>query len=111
VELRAITSTGSVIEIIKTSPPTDMFGHFNYEWVPPAPGDYTIVARYLGDDAYFPSYTATGLKVGSISPTPSATITTATPDYTIILVGILVAMIMLIVIAIYGIYNRRKSQA
>ena len=57
VELRAITASGSTIEIVKKTSPTNLYGHFEYLWTPPGPGNYTIVARYLGDDSYFPSYT------------------------------------------------------
>ena len=108
VELRAITSSGSIIEIVKSSPPTDLYGHFSYEWTPPAPGQYTIVARFLGTDSYFASYQATGLSVAAASPTPTAEHEATAPDYTLMLVGIIVAVAISIIIGVYSIYDHRK---
>jgi outer membrane protein assembly factor BamB len=108
VELRAITSSGSIIEIVKTSTPTDLYGHFSYIWTPPSPGEYTIVARFLGTDSYFPSYQATGITVGSVSPTPTLENEPAGPDYTPIFAGIIAAIAVSIIIGLYNIYDRRK---
>jgi hypothetical protein len=108
VELRAITADGSIIEIIKSSPPTDLYGHFSYMWTPPAPGNYTIVARFLGTDPYFPSYVATGLSVAAALPTPTPTNEAPAPDYTAMFAGIIVGVIISIIIGIYSIYDHRK---
>lgn len=108
VELRAVTSTGSIIEIIKSAPPTNLYGHFSYEWTPPAPGEYTILARYLGDDAYLPSWTSTGISVTAASPTPSPTPTVAPKDYTLMFAGVIAVLIVSIFIGLYGIYAIRK---
>ncbi len=105
VELRAITSSGSIIEIVKSSPPTDLYGHFSYMWTPPAPGQYTIVARFLGDDSYFASYKATGLSVGTAPSTPTPS---PVPDYTPMFAGIIVAVVVSIIIGVYSIYDHRK---
>jgi outer membrane protein assembly factor BamB len=112
VELRAITASGSIIEITKSTPPTDLYGHFSYLWTPPGPGNYTIVARYLGDDSYFPSYAGTGLLVEPASPMASST-SSPTFDYIykLIFAAIIVAigaLIVSIIIGIYSIYDRRK---
>jgi outer membrane protein assembly factor BamB len=108
VELRAITADGSIIEIIKSSPPTDLYGHFSYMWIPLAPGNYTIVARFLGTDPYFPSYVATGLSVAAALPTPTPTNEAPAPDYTAMFAGIIVGVIISIIIGIYSIYDHRK---
>ena len=107
-ELRAITSSGSTIEIAQSTTPTDLYGHFSYMWTPPAPGDYTIVARFLGTDSYFPSYEATGLSVAAALPTPTPTKEAPAPDYTAMLAGIIVGVIIFIIIGIYSIYDHRK---
>ena len=112
VELRAITASGSIIEITKTTPPTDLYGHFSYLWTPPNPGNYTIVARYLGDDSYFPSYFGTGLLVEPASPTasPTSSQTLAYSNTSIFaaLIVAIAAVIVSIIIGIYSIYDRRK---
>ncbi len=112
VELRAITSSGSVIEIVKSTPPSDLYGHFSYLWNPPNPGNYTIVARYLGDDSYFPSYAATGLLVEQASPmaSPTSSPTIAYSD-TLVFAAVIVAIaavLVSIIIGIYSIYDHRK---
>ncbi len=108
VQLRAITASGSIIEIIKSSPPTDLYGHFSYTWAPPAPGTYTIVARFLGTDSYFPSYSATGLSVAAALPTPTPTNAASAPDYTVMFAGIIAALIVSIIIGLYSVYDHRK---
>jgi hypothetical protein len=111
VELRAITSTGSIIEIINASSPTNLYGHFSYVWTPNATGQYTILARYHGDDSYLPSWTSAGISVTATSPTPIPT-PTATPivipDYTTLFVVIIAAVIISIAIGLYSIYDHSK---
>jgi outer membrane protein assembly factor BamB len=107
-EIRAINSVGSVIEIVRTSPPTDLYGHFSYMWTPPAPGQYTIVARFLGTGSYFPSYQATGLSVGNVVPTPTRENEPVFPDYTMVFVGLIIAVAISIIVGLFSIYDHRK---
>jgi outer membrane protein assembly factor BamB len=106
VELRAITSSGSRIEIGFAT--TDLYGHFSYLWTPPAPDLYLIAARFLGDDSYFSSWKATGLSVGAASSTSTPAKEVSVPDYTPMFAGIIVAVAVSIIIGIYSMYDNRK---
>jgi outer membrane protein assembly factor BamB len=108
VELRAITSSGSIIEIAKQTTPTDLYGHFSYVWTPPAPGQYTIVARFLGTDSYFPSYQATGLSVGNAPATPTLENEASSPDYTIVFTVLIALVVLSLFVGVYSLYDRRK---
>jgi hypothetical protein len=107
VELRAITSSGSRIEIGFVT--TDLYGHFSCEWTPPTPDQYTIVARFLGDDSYFSSWKGTGLSVGAAQPTQTPA-TNVTPDYTPMLAGIIVAVTVAIIIGVVNLLDHRKTR-
>jgi outer membrane protein assembly factor BamB len=105
-ELRALTSSGSRIEIGFVT--TDLYGHFSCVWTPPASDRYTIVARFYGDDSYFSSWKGTGLSVEAAQPTPTPPTEASAPDYTPMFAGIIVAIAVSIIIGIYSIYDHRK---
>jgi hypothetical protein len=84
VTLTVIDPSGSVQEFTTTS---DAMGQFSYMWMPTVQGKYTIYARFLGSEAYWPSFAETFVGVGPApsypSPaTPAPTTATATPTST-----------------------------
>jgi outer membrane protein assembly factor BamB len=108
VQIRVIQdATGSRIDLGFAQ--TDLYGHFSLEWIPPVSGTYTVIARFLGDDAYFSSWEATGL---SVNTAPPASIPTeeAAPDYTPMFLGLIVAVSIAIAIGIVNLWALRKQK-
>ena len=106
VELRAITASGSIIEITKSTPPTNLYGLYSYLWTPPGPGNYTIVARYLGDGFLLSVLFRDRLICGSSTANTNAT--SICPKLHTNVLGIIAALIVSIVIGLYSIYDHRK---
>jgi hypothetical protein len=88
---------------IGTATTSAYYGTFEMAWTPPAEGTYRIIASFAGDDSYGSSGASTAVSVG---PAP-ATITLPeipTPvDNTMLLYGILAAVIIAIILAIIAI--------
>jgi hypothetical protein len=101
--LTAIGSDGSVTDI-GTVTTEGYYGTFSMAWTPPAEGKYQIVAAFAGDDSYGSSSASTAISVGPAQSTPSDGEGPATPvDNTMLLYGILVAVIIAIVLAVIAI--------
>ena len=102
ISLTAIDSNGSYVDIgtVTTSP---YYGTYEMAWAPPAEGTYKIIASFAGDVSYGSSAASTAISVG---PAP-ATITLPeipTPvDNTMLLYGILAAVVIAIILAIIAI--------
>ena len=115
VELRAITPSGSIIEIVNGTvenglcTTNGLYGHFSYSWTPPNPGNYTIVARYLGDDSYFPNYGSTGITVIMSSPSPTATVSNLATNTSLMTYIIFATIAIIIAIAVLGVLILRKK--
>jgi hypothetical protein len=103
VSLRAMRSDGTVIDITHVT--SDIMGHYEYTWTPPAQDTYKILATFEGSESYWSSSGQTGLSVGAALPTPAAP--QAAPDNTpLYILGATVAII--IAIAIVGMLILRK---
>ena len=104
VMLRAMLSDGTVIDISHVT--SDIMGHYEYTWTPPAQGTYKILATFEGSESYWTSSGQTGLSVG---PAPAATAApAAAPDNTPMFIASTAAII--IAIAIVGVLLLRKRQ-
>jgi len=97
--LSALDSNGNV-EDVGIATTNGYYGTFSYAWTPPIEGTYTIMATFAGDASYGSSSAATAITVG---PAPTAAPTTeptqAAPDYTWIIVGMGIAIIIVVIIA------------
>ena len=103
VQLYAIDSSGNVLEIGTTS--SDVSGTFQHVWTPPNEGLYKITANFAGDDSYGSSWAETGLSVGpaALVPDGDGDGAGAQPDNTMLLYGILAAVVIAIVIGLVAI--------
>jgi hypothetical protein len=104
VMLTAIASDGTVTDL-GTATTNGYYGTFSVTWTPPSEGKYEIVASFNGDDSYGSSYASTAVAVGPApeTGTDGGSGTEAAPDNTMLLYGILVAVIIAIVLAVIAI--------
>jgi hypothetical protein len=96
VHLQAMLSDGTVIDITHVT--TDIMGHYEYTWTPPAQDTYKILATFEGSNSYWTSSGQTGLSVGAApaaTPAPQAA-----PDTTMIIIGTGIGTGIAIIIAI-----------
>jgi outer membrane protein assembly factor BamB len=99
VTLTAIGSDETLIDI-GTVTTNGYYGTFSKSWIPPAEGDYEIIASFAGDDSYGSSGASTSV---SVSPAPEPTQVpeqVAPPDYTLTIIGSAVAIIIAVAIAV-----------
>jgi outer membrane protein assembly factor BamB len=101
VVLTALDSSNNPISIgtVTTNP---YYGTFSFAWTPPKVDTYTITASFVGDDSYGSSSAATAVSFGQ-APTVPIQPQTQTPDYTMLLYGILVAVVIAIIIGLVAI--------
>jgi outer membrane protein assembly factor BamB len=96
VHLMAALSNGTVIDITHVT--TDIMGHYEYTWTPPAQDTYKILANFEGSDSYYTSSAQTGLSVGAA---PAATTAPqAAPDTTMTIIGTGIGTGIAIIIAV-----------
>jgi hypothetical protein len=82
-------------------------GIFNFAWVPPGEGVYTIMAIFNGDESYGSSFAGTSLLV--VSPTGPVTATAEQAEFTQILVAALIVIVVVcLCLVAYVIYINRK---
>ncbi len=112
VKLSALDSKGQVVDL--GSATSDYAGQFAISWTPTTVGMYKIFATFEGSNAYYSSYAETALSVGAASQgtTPSTGDGTGTgagaqPDNTMLLYGILVAVIVAIIIGLLALFRKR----
>jgi hypothetical protein len=90
---------------------TDSSGTFAYNWTPPIPGNYTIVATFGGSAAYYGSSAETHLYASPPPPTPAPTATpvsmASTQSY-IMGIGIVVIVVIIIVGAVIMLMLRKR---
>ena len=105
VTIDAVDPNGNFIHI--GTPTSDASGLFHYAWkTPDVPGEYTIIATFMGSESYYASYTETAMVV-SEAPAATPTPTPLTlPPYETYTIGAAIAVI--IAIAIVGILLLRK---
>jgi hypothetical protein len=102
VVLTAIGSDGSVVDL-GTVTTDGYYGTFSKTWTPPKEVDYKIVAQFAGDDSYGSSSAGTSLSVGPAVATPSTPEIPTPVDYSMLLYGILAAVVVAIVLALVAI--------
>jgi hypothetical protein len=85
------------------------YGTYSVEWVPEIEGMYTIIATFAGDASYSSSGASCGLFVGP-EPTvqPTAEPIVLPPDNTMLIYGLLIAVILAIVIGLVNLLLVRK---
>jgi hypothetical protein len=82
-------------------------------WTPPKEGLYTILATFPGSKSYYPSYAETSIGVTAAPPpppTPETPEIPTPPDYTPILTGLAVAIIVVAILVVYDIISVRKMR-
>ena len=103
--------TGEYIDIGGTH--TDSAGFYTVMWTPPKEGLYTILATFPGSKSYYPSYAETSIGVTAAPPpppTPETPEIPTPPDYTPILTGLAVAIIVVAILVVYDIISVRKMR-
>jgi hypothetical protein len=107
VTLTAIKSDGKVIDL-GTVTTNGFYGTFSFAWTPEEEGTYTIIACFMGDDSYGSSSAATAITVGPPPPEPETPEIPTPTDYTPMLTGLTIAVVIAIIIGIYSIYDHRR---
>ena len=102
VVLTAIGSDGTVIDL-GTVTTNGYYGTFSKAWAPPKEDMYTVIAQYAGDASYGSSSAGTFVQVGPAPATPSTPEIPTPVDNTMLLYGILVAVVIAIIIGLVAI--------
>ena len=110
VTLTAIGSNGDVVDIGSTTT-NGYYGTFSYVWTPPSEGVYTVTASFAADESYGSSSAATAVSVGPAHPTPEQPAEVVIPDYSMLLTGIVIAVIIAILIGVVNlvVYLRKRQ--
>ena len=69
VNIDVIDSNGNYRNI--GSATTDASGTFSLSWLPDIPGDFTVIATFMGTNGYWPSFAETSFSVDSAATTPT----------------------------------------
>jgi hypothetical protein len=101
VVLTAIDSNNNptILGTVMTNP---YYGTFSFTWTPTREDTYTITASFAGDESYGSSSAATAISIGP-APTIPEQPQTEVPDYSMLLYGILVAVVIAIIIGLVAI--------
>jgi hypothetical protein len=111
VYLSALDSNGNPVDI-GTVTTNGYYGTFAKEWTPPNQGTYTIIASFAADDSYGSSSAATAVTVGPPPPeAPEPQPQQVIPDYTMILNGLVAAVVVAILIGVVNlaVYLRKRQ--
>jgi len=109
VTLTAIGSEGSIIDI-GTVTTNGYYGTFEKAWTPPSEGTYEIMASFAADDSYGSSSAATAVTVGPEPEAPPEEPQQTIPDYSMILYGLVAAVVVAILIGIVNLVALRKGR-
>jgi hypothetical protein len=71
VAIDVIDSNGNYRQIGTAN--TDASGYYSLQWTPDIEGKYTVIARFAGNNGYWPSYSETSFAVDPTAPTPAPT--------------------------------------
>jgi hypothetical protein len=96
VVLTAIDSDNNVIDL-GTTTTNGYYGTFSMAWTPTKEDTYTIIASFAADDSYGSSSAATAVTVGPAPETPPTPEIPTPVDNTMLLYGILAAVIIAII--------------
>ena len=103
VVLTAIGSDNSVIDIGEVTT-NGFYGTYSAKWTPPNESEYTIIASFAGDDSYGSSTAVTALSVGAAETVVPPEEPEAPVDNTMLLYGILAAVVVAIILAVVAIF-------
>jgi hypothetical protein len=109
VTLTSIDPNGNTVPIGTTT--SNAMGTFAYDWSPPIPGNYTIIATFAGSGAYYGSYADTYAYANSApsSPAPtSAPVSNAATASDLMIYMAVSIIVIIIAIAIVGLLILRK---
>jgi outer membrane protein assembly factor BamB len=104
--VQACLSNGTLIDIGWTT--SDIMGHFEITWTPPAPDTYKIIATFLGSKSYYLSAAETAL---TVTEAPVAAEEEAPTGLTTTDLGVIVAIIVAVItlaLVTYDISKVRK---
>jgi outer membrane protein assembly factor BamB len=107
VMLQAMRSDGSIIDLATIY--SDINGHYEYMWTPPAQDTYKILAAFPGSDAYSMSWAETALGVTEAPPAEPEPEPEEAPAYTAIDLAIIAAVAVAIIIGIVNLWALRKK--
>jgi PQQ-like domain/PQQ enzyme repeat len=97
VTLNVRDPNGNFYEIGKTT--SDASGMYKLAYVPPVPGEYTVIATFAGSKSYWPSTAETAFNVLETAPSPTQQATAAAPPTEIYFAISTAAIIIAIAIA------------
>jgi hypothetical protein len=103
--LQAVGSDGTVIDITHVT--SDIMGHFEYMWKPPAQGVFKILATFEGSESYWESNVSTSVGVTEALEEQTGQSVVETPDNTPMYFAISTIAII-VAIAIVGMLLYRK---
>jgi outer membrane protein assembly factor BamB len=106
VMLQAMRSNGSIIDIGWAT--SDIMGHYEHLWTPPAEDTYKILATFCGSGSYWMSSAQTALAVTAAPEAPPEP--TEEPAYTAIDLAIIAAVVVAIIIGILNLWALRKRK-
>jgi len=102
VTLSALDSNGTYYDI-GTTTTNGYGGTYGLVWTPPKQDTYTVMANFVADDSYGSSMATTHLAVGPAPATNNnsgGSTNTVAPDYTMTIIGGVIAVIIAVVIAV-----------
>ncbi len=105
VTLTAVDPNGNTITIGTTT--TNSEGNYAIKFNPENVGTYAITASFAGSDSYWPSDSQAMMEVIAGSEATPTPVTQTTTDNTMLLYGILVAVIIAIVIGLFALFRKR----
>jgi hypothetical protein len=106
VMLQAMRSNGSIIDIGWAT--SDIMGHYEFKWTPPAEDTYKILATFCGSESYWMSSAQTAVAVEAAPEAPPEP--TEEPAYTTIDLAIIAAVVVAIIIGIVNLWALRKRK-
>jgi len=103
--LSAVDPNGNVVDIGTVT--SDSNGLFKKMWKPEIAGEYTVYATFDGSNSYWGSYATTAVGVTEAPAETAEPPVQSAPDNTLLLYGILVAVIVAIVIGLLALFRKR----
>ena len=87
---------------------TDAYsGTFGFTWEPEVPGQYKVMATFMGDDSYGSSFATTYVNVAEPAATATPEPQQSIPDYTVLLYVLLVVGIIAIILILVLLFRKR----
>ncbi|MGD0643323.1 MAG: PQQ-binding-like beta-propeller repeat protein [Candidatus Bathyarchaeia archaeon] len=109
VDITLIDPNGNIIN--EPTVTSDASGHYSLDYKAGVPGLYTVIANFVGTNAYYPSYSETSFVVNSApSPTnaPTATPTSVADMYFVPAIAGLFVLIIIVLIVVVLLMLRKR---